>query len=168
MSRHSPWPFSISASSKACKQQAFSRAVHMAMAAAPSLREREGVARELGAGAAYVSTRRVRFLPQVAGVQNRDLPFAYTARSGVESQQDDAGIVAELVLVRVSSAAHPREQDADVQAPPHFLHVRPRHRLQAIWAVMFEGAGLCSCRMRMRLHNRPQGDWPLRHHGGSS
>jgi hypothetical protein len=37
MSRHSPWPFSILASSKACKQQAFSRAVHVAMAEAPPL-----------------------------------------------------------------------------------------------------------------------------------
>jgi hypothetical protein len=61
--------------------------------------------------AAYVSTRRVRFLPQVAGVQKRGPPLVYTARSGVESQQDDAGICAELVLVRVSKAAHPREQE---------------------------------------------------------
>jgi hypothetical protein len=37
MSRHSPWLFSISASSKAWKQQVFSRAVHVAMAEAPSL-----------------------------------------------------------------------------------------------------------------------------------
>jgi hypothetical protein len=50
--------------------------------------------------------------------------LASTAQSGVESQQDDAGICAELVLVRLGKAAHQREQDADVQAPPHFLHVR--------------------------------------------
>jgi hypothetical protein len=37
MIRHSPWPFSILASAKACKQQAFSRAVHVAMAAVPLL-----------------------------------------------------------------------------------------------------------------------------------
>jgi hypothetical protein len=78
----------------------------------------------------------VRFLQQVAGVQNRDLPLAYTARSGVKSQQDDAGICADLVLVRVSKAAQPRGQDADVQAPPHFRPVRGRHALQAIWAGM--------------------------------
>jgi hypothetical protein len=35
--RHSAWSFSILACSKACKQQAFSREVHVAMAAAPSL-----------------------------------------------------------------------------------------------------------------------------------
>jgi hypothetical protein len=34
---HSVWPFSILASSKACMQQAFSMAVHVAMAAAPPL-----------------------------------------------------------------------------------------------------------------------------------
>jgi hypothetical protein len=64
-----------------------------------------------GAGAVSVSSARASFLPQVAGVQKRDPPLAYTARSGVESQQDNAGIAADLVLVRVSSAAHPREQD---------------------------------------------------------
>jgi hypothetical protein len=54
--------------------------------------ERKEVARDPGAGAASVSasTRRgVRFHEQVAGVQKRDHPLAYTARSGVESQQDD-------------------------------------------------------------------------------
>jgi hypothetical protein len=91
--------------------------------------EREGVARDPGAGAVSVSSRRVSFLPQVAGVQKRDLPLAYTARSGVESQQDDAGITAELVLVRRSKSAHPREQDADVQASMHFLNVRLRYLL---------------------------------------
>jgi hypothetical protein len=108
MTRHSPWPFSTLAPAKACKQPAFSRAVHVAMAAAPSLGSgRKQLARDPGAaGAAYVSTRRVRSLEQVAGVQKRDPPLAYTARSGVESQQDDAGITAELVLVRRSKAAH--------------------------------------------------------------
>jgi hypothetical protein len=42
--------------------------------------------------------------------------LAATARSGVQSQQDDARVCAELILVRVSSAAHSREHDADVQA----------------------------------------------------
>jgi hypothetical protein len=37
MIRISPWPFSILASSKPCKQQASSREVHVAMAASPSL-----------------------------------------------------------------------------------------------------------------------------------
>jgi hypothetical protein len=38
MIRHSPWPLiTILPSSKPCKQQAFSREVHVAMAAAPSL-----------------------------------------------------------------------------------------------------------------------------------
>jgi hypothetical protein len=46
--------------------------------------------------------------------------LASTTRSGVESQQDDTGICAELVLVRFSKAAHPREQGADVQPPLHF------------------------------------------------
>jgi hypothetical protein len=59
----------------------------------------------------------------------------------------------------VSSAAHPREQDADVQAPMHFLHVRHRHALQAIWAGMWAKRGLCS--WRIPLHNRPRGDRPL-------
>jgi hypothetical protein len=49
--------------------------------------------------------------------------LAATARSGVQSQQDDARVCAELILVRVSSAAHSREHDADVQAPPHFRPV---------------------------------------------
>jgi hypothetical protein len=70
--------------------------------------EREGVARDPGAGAAYVSSMRVRCRQQVAGVQKCGPPLAYTARSGVESQEDDAGICADLVLVRVSFAAHPR------------------------------------------------------------
>jgi hypothetical protein len=48
------------------------------------------VARDPGAGAASFSTRRVRFLEEVAGVQKRGPPLAYTARSGVESQQHDA------------------------------------------------------------------------------
>jgi hypothetical protein len=63
--------------------------------------EREGAARASGAGAVSVSTRRVRCLEQVAGLQKLGPPLAYTARSGVESQQDDAGITAELVLVRL-------------------------------------------------------------------
>jgi hypothetical protein len=62
--------------------------------------ERVGVARDPGAGAASVSSHRVRCRPQVAGVQKRGLPLAYTARSGVESQQGDAGICADRVLVR--------------------------------------------------------------------
>jgi hypothetical protein len=63
-----------------------------------------GVAPELGGGAVIVSNCRVSCLPQVAGFQKLDPPLAYTALSGVESQQDDAGIAADLVLVRVSSA----------------------------------------------------------------
>jgi hypothetical protein len=51
--------------------------------------EQEEVARDPSAGAASVSSRRVRCRQQVAGVQKRDPPLAYTARSGVESQQDD-------------------------------------------------------------------------------
>jgi hypothetical protein len=97
------------------------------------------VARDPGADAAYVSSRRVRSLEQVAGVQKRDPPLAATARSGVKSQQDDARVCAELVLVRRSKAAHSREHDADVQAPPHFRPVRTRHPLQSK-AVMFEAA----------------------------
>jgi hypothetical protein len=58
----------------------------------------------------------------------------------------------------VTSAAHPREQDADVQAPMHFLHVRLRHRLQAIWAGNGR-RGLCA--WRIPLHNCPRGDRPL-------
>jgi hypothetical protein len=77
-----------------------------------------GVARELGAGAVSVSSKSVSFLPQLAGVQKLGPPLAYTTRSGVESQQDDAGIRADLVLVRHSKEAHPREHDADVQTPP--------------------------------------------------
>jgi hypothetical protein len=42
--------------------------------------EREEVARDPGAGAVSVSSRRVRSLEQVAGVQKRDLPVAYTHR----------------------------------------------------------------------------------------
>jgi hypothetical protein len=99
----------------------------------------------------------VRSLEQVAGVQKRDPPLAYTARSGVESQQKT---IHESVLswswcgavkqpIRESS-----EQDADVQAPTHFLHERPRHPLQAIWAVMAEGGGAfgeCRCRAAQRV-----------------
>jgi hypothetical protein len=80
--------------------------------------------------------------------------LAYTARSGVESQQDDAGICAELVLVLVSKAAHPREQDADVQTPPYFLHERLRHQLKAIWAGIGEGGcalGECGCTTARRV-----------------
>jgi hypothetical protein len=69
------------------------------------------------------------------------LAYTYTALSGVESQQDDAGVAAELVLVQRSKAAHPREQDADVQAPPHLLHVRITHLLEARWAAMAKGGG---------------------------
>jgi hypothetical protein len=102
--------------------------------------ERVGVARELGAGAGVsVSSRRVsclrfstRYPGSLLGFKSLILHWAYTARSGVCSQQDDAGITADLILVRVSKAARPREQDADVQTPPHFLHERLTHPLEPI------------------------------------
>jgi hypothetical protein len=82
--------------------------------------------------------------------------LAYTALSGVESQQYDAGIAAELVLVRVSKTAPPREQDADVQAPPHHLHERITHLLEALWAVMFEG-GCALGERRFTTASQPSG-----------
>ena len=107
MIRYSVWPFSILASAKVCMQQAFSRARGARGDGGGAVAgEREEVARDPGAGAVSVSSRRVRSLEQVAGIQKRDPPLAATARSGVQSQQDDARVCAELVLVRVSSAAH--------------------------------------------------------------
>jgi hypothetical protein len=103
---------------------------------------------------------RASFLPQVAGFQKLDPPLAYTARSGVESQQDDAGIAAELVLVRLSKAAHPREQDADTRMRMcrrrriSFIHVRTTHLLEALWAAMLEGSctlGERRCRAARRV-----------------
>jgi hypothetical protein len=41
--------------------------------------------------------------------------------------------------VQRSKAAHPREQDADVQAPPHHLHERIAHLLESLWAAMVKG-----------------------------
>jgi hypothetical protein len=70
----------------------------VAMAEVPSLgSSKAGSCRELGASVS--ASRRVCFLPQIAGVQKRDPPLASTAQSGVESQQDDAGACADLVLV---------------------------------------------------------------------
>jgi hypothetical protein len=58
MIRHSPWSFSILASSKVCKQQAFSRAVHGVCGDGGSTvaGERVGVAREPGADAVPAAT----------------------------------------------------------------------------------------------------------------
>jgi hypothetical protein len=41
-----------------------------------------------------------------------------------------------LLFFAQCKAAHPREHDADVQAPPHHLHERITHLLEALWAAM--------------------------------